>query len=93
MASANTQVGESTSIIEPGRKRARSTQHSAYSCVAKELKSGKSVNDINIGLQMSVIKPMSANWFISAYDYIHFSRDIICNGFRAAGIFHILNMV
>ena len=58
-----------------------------------ELKSGKSVNDINIGLQMSVIKPLSATWFISAYDYIHSSPDIICNGFRAAGIFHILNVV
>ena len=63
------------------------------SCVAKELKSGKSVNDINIGLQMSVINPLSANWFVSAYDYIHSSPDIICNGFRAAGLFHILNMV
>ena len=63
------------------------------SSVAKELKSGKSVNDINIGFQMSVVKPLSANWFISAYDYIHSSPDIICNGFRAAGIFHILNMV
>ena len=45
VASTNTQVGESTSIIEPRQKWARSTQHS-YSCVAKELKSGKSMNDI-----------------------------------------------
>ena len=42
------------------------------SCVAKELKSGKSVNYINIGLQMSAIRPLSANWFISAYDYYSF---------------------
>ena len=62
------------------------------SCVAKELKSGKSVNDINIGLQMSLVKPLSANWFVSAFDYIRSSPDIICNGFKAAGIFGILNM-
>ena len=42
---------------------------------------------------MPVIKAMNANWFISACGYIHSSPDIICNGFRAAGIFHILNMV
>ena len=46
------------------------------SCVAKELKSGKSVNDINIGLQMSLVKPLSANWFISAFDYIRSSPDM-----------------
>ena len=62
------------------------------SCVAKELKCGKSVNDINIGLQISLVKPLSANWFISAFDYISSSPDIICNGFKAAGIFGILNM-
>ena len=63
------------------------------SCVAKELKSGKSVNDINIGLQMSVVKPLSANWFISAFYYIHSCHDILCNGFKAAGILGIPNMV
>ena len=30
-------------------------------CVTEELKSGKSVNDINIAPQMSVVKPLSAS--------------------------------
>ena len=62
-------------VHKPLKKEMRKKFVEWYSsCVAKKLKSGKSINDINLGLIMSVVKPLSANWFI------------ICNGFRAAGI-------
>ena len=61
--------------------------------VTEELDSGKPVNQDQVGLQMSIIKPLSANWFISAFDYIRTSPDIIINGFEAAGIVNILNMI
>ena len=61
-------------------------------CVAKELISGKAINEINIGLKMSIVKPLSANWLISAFEHVRSSPNIICNGFKAAEIFDILNM-
>ena len=57
--------------------------------VADELESGSVLVKLR---QMSVVKPLSANWFIGAFDYIKNSPDIIINGFKAAGILDILNM-
>ena len=61
-------------------------------CVADEPESGKPINEINIGLQMSMVKPLSANWSISVFEYVHSSPDIIPNGYKSAGILDILNV-
>ena len=39
-----------------------------------------------IDLRMSVIKPLGAKWMVNLYDYLKSKPEIICNGFRAAGI-------
>ena len=81
------------SVNKPFKNEMRKRFVKWYSnCVTEEVKSGKSVNDINIALQMSIVKPLSANWFISAFEYICSLPDIICNGFTSAGIFDTLNM-
>lgn len=41
-------------------------------------------------LRMSVMKPVGAKWLISVYDYLRSNESIISNGFKAAGIFDII---
>ena len=39
-----------------------------------------------VDLRMSMVKPVSARWIVSAYEYIVSKPEIIKNGFREAGI-------
>lgn len=54
--------------------------------------SERGVTEININLAMSLVKPLSANWFIENFDYIGGSSDTIVNDFQAGGILGILKM-
>ena len=44
-------------------------------------------------LRMSVTKPVGAKWLISVYDYLRSNESIISNGFKAAGLFDIINFI
>ena len=45
--------------------------------VSEQLNSGIDIDSIKIGLQMSVVKPLSANWFIDTFDSIRSQPDIV----------------
>ena len=60
--------------------------------VTEQINAGAAIDEICIGLQMSLVKPLSGNWFINAFDHVSRNPDIILKGFRAAGILDILNM-
>ena len=49
------------------------------------------MDSVSVSLQMSLVKPLSGNWFI-AFDYVSSHPEIIINGFKAAGILDIFNM-
>ena len=50
------------------------------------MENGTHVDCVNVDMQMYVVKELSSRWTMSAYDYICSSPDIICNGFKKAGI-------
>ena len=47
---------------------------------------GKQPEDTEVDTRLSVMKPLSARWIISAYDYIRSEPGIVCGGFVDAGI-------
>ena len=47
------------------------------------------MDSVSVSLQMSLVKPLSGNWFINAFDYVSSHPQIIINGFKGADI---LNM-
>ena len=42
----------------------------------------------SVDLRMSVVKPLSATWMISTFNYIASKPEVIKNGFQRAGIVH-----
>ena len=57
--------------------------------VAEQLNADTAVESVSVSLQMSLVKPLSGNWFINAFST---HPDIIFSGFKAAGILDIFNM-
>ena len=57
-------------------------------CIIQELNSGKGVDNIDIQLKMSVLKPLHANWINDIYNYFTApeGKEIIANGWKAAYI-------
>ena len=47
---------------------------------------GKQSEDIEVGMNLSVMKHLSARWIISAYDYLRTEAGIMRGGFVEAGI-------
>ena len=41
-----------------------------------------------IDMQLKVMKPLCAKWFVAIFDYFKSNSDIILNGFKGAGIAH-----
>lgn len=48
--------------------------------------SGKSPEEVNIDLRLTVMKEIGARWIVSMYDYFQDKPEICRNGFRKAGI-------
>ena len=59
--------------------------------VCAQLASGRAIEAVKVDMSMSVIKPISANWIVFAYDCIRYVPDIICSGFCKAGVVDALN--
>ena len=57
-------------------------------CIIQELDSGKGVDNIDIQLKMSVLKPVHASWINDLYNYFTGpeGKEIIINGWKAAYI-------
>ena len=72
------------SVNKPLKNEMRKKFMEWYSnSITDELDSRKYINQVQVGLQISTIKPLSANWFIGAFDYIHTLSDIIGRAKRA----------
>ena len=56
--------------------------------VLKQIESGKPIEDIEVDLRSSVIKPLHAQWLVDIYNYFTTAdgRQIICKGWKKAGI-------
>ena len=57
-------------------------------CIIQELDSGKGVDNIDIQLKMSRLKPLHANWINNLYNYftVPEGKEIIANSWKAAYI-------
>ena len=54
--------------------------------VQEALDSGKSVHEIKIDLRLSMIKPLHANWLITAHSILKHKTAILTRGFEQAEI-------
>ena len=54
--------------------------------VSKQMDNGKQPEDIEVDMKLSVMKPLSARWIISVYDYLRTKAGIVRGGFVEAGI-------
>lgn len=43
-------------------------------------------NPSPVDLRLSIMKPLGARWLIAAYNYLKSKKEILANGFKAAGI-------
>lgn len=62
--------------------------------VPEQLQSGKSADEIEVDLTLTVIRPLHAQWLVSIYNYFTSSthgRDIILKGWKKAGICNVLD--
>ena len=55
-------------------------------CIIQELGSGKGVDNVDIQLKMSILKPLHANWLNDLYNYFTAleGKETIANGWKAA---------
>ena len=64
-----------------------------YSCSAQEqLQTGRKLEDIEVDLKLTVIKPLHAQWLVSMYDHLTGQRgkEVILKGWKRAGISGLL---
>ena len=75
------------SVNKPLKDHLRSKFQSWYSeQVSKQMNDGKQPEDIEVDMKLSVMKPLSARWIISAYDYLRNEGGVVHGGFVEAGI-------
>ena len=58
------------------------------SSIATQLDQGKSIEEVDVELKLSILKPLQANWIKELYDYMtsEEGREIISNVWKAATI-------
>ena len=79
------------SVNKPLKDHLRHSFQSWYSeQVSKQLEEGKEPEDVKIDTRLSIMKPLSAKWIISAYDYLRSESRIVRGGFVEAGIVEAL---
>ena len=53
----------------------------------EELETGKDLDDIDIKLTLTVLKPLHTSWLVDLYDYLTSQgAEIVSNGWRASGV-------
>ena len=62
--------------------------------VKAELDDGISIDDFQVGLQLTKLKPIHAGWLVEFYNHMTTSKgkEIIDNGWKAAGISNVLEL-
>ena len=80
------------SVNNPLKDHLRCSFQSWYSQhVSKQLEEGKEPEDVLIDTRLSVMKPLSAKWITSAYDYLRSESRIVHGGVRETGIVEALD--
>ena len=80
------------SVNKPLKDPLRRSFQSWYSeQVSKQLEEGKEPEDIKVDTRLSIMKPLSAKWITSAYDYFRSDSGIVRGGFVEAGIVEALD--
>ena len=75
------------SVNKPFKDKLRSKFSEWYTLeVSKQLEAGTQVEEVHVDMRMSVMRELSSQWFISAYNHIQSNPDIFKNGFKKAGI-------
>ena len=61
--------------------------------VKEQLDNGISIQEVNINMQMSKMKPLAARWLVGAFDYKYLqdNEQFAVNGFIESGIFEVLS--
>ena len=78
------------SVNEPAKAFLRKQFHEWYATeICMQLQQGSNIQPID--LKLSVMKPLGARWMIKLFDYLCSKREIVENGFKAAGIHGITN--
>ena len=76
------------SVNKPVKSKMKSCYIQWYSeRVAEQLNAGTTMDSVSVSLQMSLVKPLSGNWFINTFDYVSSHPEIIINGCRNLGHF------
>ena len=62
--------------------------------ISEELQSGTPLEDIDVKLWLSILKPLHAGWVVDFYNFIASakSKEVILNGWKAAGIFDAIRL-
>ena len=62
-------------------------------CIAVQLDEGKEIEDVDVQLKLSVLKPIHANWIVDLFNYFtsEKGREIISNGWKAAFITEVIS--
>ena len=60
----------------------------AFVTYSKQLEAGNQLEDIEVDLRLSVLKPLHAQWLVDVYNYFSTEegREIILKGWKKAGI-------
>ena len=58
--------------------------------VKVQLDNGIPIEEINIHMPISKMKPLAACWLVGAFDYLQEHEEFAVNGFKEAGIFDLL---
>ena len=60
--------------------------------ITKQLDSGKPINEIEVKLQLTTLKPLHAEWLTDFYNLMTTSegKDVILSGWKAAGIIQVI---
>ena len=59
--------------------------------ITTQMQAGTDVYSINVKTNLSIIKPIHAQWVIGLYDYLRNKTDLIIKGFEIAGITEAIN--
>ena len=62
--------------------------------ITQQLAKGKNLEDVEVIMKLSLIKPIQAGWLVELYNHMttEKGRDIISGGWRAAGITDAINL-
>ena len=52
----------------------------------KQLDKGANIYEIDVKMQLGILKPIHARWLISIYDYLRSQQEMIRKGFDMAGV-------